>query len=119
MVAVGMMKMATGDDFPLQWSAGMGSRLVFSGYRGLRWQKFPPRVTPRVFGIFGDLWGKEGVREATEVGTTHQGALRPPGAPRWVVPPSGHPSGTSLAHRVPSGPEKIQKVLLRLYSVWY
>ena len=25
------------------------------------------------------------------MGTTHQGMPGPPGAPRWVVPPSGHP----------------------------
>ena len=49
------------------------------------------------------------MREATEVGTTHQGMPGPPGAPRWVVPPSGHPSGTSSAQVVPSGPEKISK----------
>ena len=34
-VAAGMMKMATGDDLPLQQGAGTGSRLVFGGYRGL------------------------------------------------------------------------------------
>ena len=31
------------------------------------------------------------MREATEVGTTHLGVPGPPGAPWWVVPPSGHP----------------------------
>jgi hypothetical protein len=36
MVAVGMMKMATDDDFPLWQGAGTGSRLGFRGYRGLR-----------------------------------------------------------------------------------
>src|SRR3989337_1933798 len=36
MVAAGMMKMATGDDFPLRRSAGTGSRLIFRGYRGFR-----------------------------------------------------------------------------------
>jgi hypothetical protein len=40
MVAAGMMKMATGDDLPLRRSAEMGSRLVFHGYRGLRWWNF-------------------------------------------------------------------------------
>jgi len=40
MVAAGMMKMAIGDDFPLRQGAGMGSRLVFGGYRGLRRQNF-------------------------------------------------------------------------------
>ena len=33
---VGMMKMATGDGFPLRQGARTGSRLVFGGYRGLR-----------------------------------------------------------------------------------
>ena len=32
-----------------------------------------------------------GVREATEVGTTHLGTPGPLVAPWWVVPPSGHP----------------------------
>ena len=49
------------------------------------------------------------------MGTTHQGAPGPPGVPRWVVPPSGHPSGTSLAHHVSSGQEKISK---KFRSVW-
>ena len=39
-VAARMMKMATGDNFPLWQSAGMGSRLVFGGYRALRWWNF-------------------------------------------------------------------------------
>ena len=43
------------------------------------------------------------------MGTTHKGAPGPPGAPRWVVLPSEPPSGTSLAHHVSSGPEKISK----------
>ena len=42
-----------------------------------------------------------------EVGTTHHGVPR--GAPRWVVHPSEPPSGTSLAHLVSSGLEKISK----------
>ena len=38
-VAAGMMKLATGDDSPLQQGAGTGSRLVFGGYRVLwRWE---------------------------------------------------------------------------------
>ena len=55
------------------------------------------------------------MREATEVGTTHQGAPGPPGAPRWVVLPSEPPSGTSLAQLVSSGPEKIHK---KFHCVW-
>ena len=38
MESAGMMKMATGDGFPLQHSARTGSRLVFGGYRAL-WQR--------------------------------------------------------------------------------
>ena len=47
--------------------------------------------SPRVFGFLGYLWSKEAVREAAEVGTTHQGAPGPPGMPRWVVLPSDPP----------------------------
>jgi hypothetical protein len=36
METAGMMKMASGDGFPLRQGAGKGSRLVFCGYRGLR-----------------------------------------------------------------------------------
>jgi hypothetical protein len=32
----GMMKMASGDDSPLRQGAGIASRLVFHGYKGLR-----------------------------------------------------------------------------------
>ena len=31
------------------------------------------------------------------MGTTHLGAPGPPGAPWWVVPPSGHPPGAAVA----------------------
>ena len=55
------------------------------------------------------------MREATEVGTTHLGAPGGPGALWWVVPPLGHPSGTSSAQVVPSGPEKISK---KFHYVW-
>ena len=55
------------------------------------------------------------MREASEVGTTHLGTPGPPGAPRWFVFPSGHPSSTSLAHMVSSGPEKITK---KFRCVW-
>ena len=47
--------------------------------------------------------------EATEVGTTHLGVPGPPGMPWWVVLPSEPHSGTSSAHLVSSGPEKIHK----------
>jgi hypothetical protein len=50
-----MMKMASGDDSPLRQIAGKGSRLVSGGYRGLQRRNFLSRVTPKGFGIFGDL----------------------------------------------------------------
>ena len=42
-------------------------------------------------------------------GTTHQGAPGAPGAPWWVVLSTAHLPGSSLAHWVSSGPEKISK----------
>ena len=55
------------------------------------------------------------MREAIEVGTSHQGALGPLGMPRWVVLPSELPSGTSLAQQVSYGPEKNTK---KFRCVW-
>ena len=43
------------------------------------------------------------------MGTSHKGAPGPPGVPWWVVLPSEHPSGTSLAQQVSSGLEKSTK----------
>ena len=57
------------------------------------------------------------------MGTTHQGALGPPGAPRWVVLPSEAPSSTPLAQLVSSGPKKSPKSFavfkLRLVLIFY
>ena len=41
---------------------------------------------------------EEGHRRWAEEGTTHQGAPRLPGVPRWVVPTWWGPSGTCLLH---------------------
>ena len=87
MVAAGMMKMATDDDSP-------SGRVP---ERGLDW--FSVATEPcgsgtsdlGLFLMVCEFWGKEGVREAIEVGTTHLGSPGPLGVPRWVVPPSGHP----------------------------
>ena len=43
------------------------------------------------------------------VGITHLGMDGPPGTPRCLVLSTALPSDTSLAHRVPSGLEKISK----------
>ena len=67
-------------------------------------------------GVFIEQRGGLG---APEVGTTHQGALGPPGAPWWVVLPLEHPqvllrpTGCLLVQKNP------QKVSLRLDFVWY
>ena len=48
-------------------------------------------------------WAKEAPGGVPRGGTTHQGALGGPGAPRWVVP-------TSVASRTPSLPYKIPNI---------
>ena len=55
------------------------------------------------------------VREATEVGTTHQGAPGSAGAPWWVVLRSEPLSDTSLAQQVSSGLKKFSK---KFCCVW-
>ena len=57
--------------------------------------------TPRgVFGPEDIQWAKKAPAGWLEGRNTHQGV------PRCVVPPSGHPSGTSLAYWMSSGPKK-------------
>ena len=95
MVAARMMKMATGDDLPLRQDAGMGSRLVLVD-------------TEACGGGTSDLGLPPGFLEYLTIYRTKRGCGRPPrwtqgapggpGAPWWVVPPSGHPPGASLAH---------------------
>ena len=58
-------------------------------------------------GIYREL--EEVVREAIRLGTTHLGALGPPGAPRCLVLTSGLPAGTSLAQQMSSGLGKSTK----------
>ena len=49
------------------------------------------------------------MREAAKVGTTHQGAPGPLGAPRCLVVTLGPLFGTSLAHWMSSSPKKSTK----------
>ena len=97
-----MMKMATGDDFPLQRSAGTGSRLVFRGYKGLRRRNFSSRVISDGFSIYRIFGRRFHAKMGLEVSTTHRGKPGPPGAPGWVVPsswifwPSHEASGVSF-----------------------
>ena len=93
-----MMKMASGDGFPLRQGAGMGSRLVFHGYRGLRWQNSQSRFLFGGFCIYRNFWRRSHVRGVSE-SSMRQGraqgvgrALHPRG---WL--------GTLLAHLFYSG----------------
>ena len=60
--------------------------------------------SPRVFWNIGLFIEQTVGPGGTRVGTTHQGAPGPPGAPCWIVPPLGHPQGAARARCVPSGP---------------
>ncbi len=54
--------MATGDGFPLRQGAGTGSRLVFGGYKGLRWRKSQSRLSSGSLGIYRRGWRREQVK---------------------------------------------------------
>ena len=62
------------------------------------------RRLPQGFWNIGVFKMKEAAWGAPEVGTTHQGAPGPPGAPWWVLLPLSSPPGASLAHWLSSGP---------------
>ena len=74
MVVTGMMKMATGDDFPLPQGAGTSSRLSFCGYRGLRRRYFLSSVISGGFCIYRILWRRCHAKMGLEGPITHQGA---------------------------------------------
>ena len=69
MESAGMMKMATGDDFPLRQGAGTGPRLVFGGYRGLRRRNSQSRLFSGGFSIYRNFLRREQVREVPESST--------------------------------------------------
>ena len=91
MDSAGMMKMATGDGFPLRQGAGTGSREVFGVYRGLR------RQNSRSILIF-DVLGYVGLyRQKKSVGGASRGprdrVARPGGlgAPSYLLASSKLP----------------------------
>jgi hypothetical protein len=55
METTGMMKMASGDGFPLRQGAETGSQLVFHGYGGLQRRNSRSLFSTGIFGIFEDL----------------------------------------------------------------
>ena len=82
MDSTGMMKMATGDGFPLRQGAGTGSREVFGGYRGLRRRNSRSRLCSGSFRVCRYIW-VQGVRRRSYGGPMRQGGA--PGG--WARPP--------------------------------
>ena len=87
-----MMKMVSGDGIPLRQGAGTGSRLVFGGYRGLRWRNSRSRLSSRSLGIYRRGWRREQFRGPHRE-STRQGARPPPlSGPRDTPPVTLHSS---------------------------
>ena len=110
MDSAGMMKMATGDGFPLWQGAGKGSREVFGGYRGLRRRNSRSIFCSGSFRVRRYIW-VQGVRRWTSGVLTRQGAClggRPP--PSWAarISPDMHSKFPRLL--------SFQKLLLQLIS---
>ena len=84
-----MMKMATGDGFPLRQGAGTGSREVFGGYRGLPRRNSRSRLFSGGFSLYGNFWRRSHVRGVSGL-STRQGARPPPGR-------ALHPCGPLMA----------------------
>ena len=87
METAGMMKMASGDGFPLRQGAGTGSRLVFRGYRGLRRRNSQSRFLSGGYCIYRSFWRRFHVRGGP------RGSHKPGGAPPRLVVASGLFSG--------------------------
>ena len=85
MESAGMMKMATGDGFPLRQGAGMGSREVFGGYRGLRRRNSRSIVFLDVFRVYGHICAKEVGQGSLEGPTRVEGAPRGVGTPPCLM----------------------------------
>ena len=116
MESAGMMKMATDEGSPLRQGAGTGSRLVFGGYRGLRWRNSRSRLCSGSLGIYKRCWRREQVRGSL-------GYPRGRGAPRGTPHPCGQPE-TLLVHLQCSAgffwsKNKFREVLGQLDSVWF
>jgi hypothetical protein len=72
------------------------------------------------FGPEDIQWAKEVPERSPKGSTRHLGMPGGPGVPRWVVPPSGHPPVLLWPTFHVFWPRKfLQKVSLRLDSVWY
>ena len=74
---------------------------------------------PKGFWNIGVFIEQRGGPGAPEVGTTHQGAPGPHGAPWWVVLSSEHPQAQPGPIRCLLVQKNLCKVSLHLDSVWY
>ena len=94
MESAGMMKMATREGSPLWQGAGTGSRLVFGGYRGLRWRNSRSILFSGGFSIYRFFWRRSHLRgvseSSTRQGVRPGGRLRPP--PSWMARDSSGPT---------------------------
>ena len=83
METAGMMKMASGDDFPLRQGAGIGLQMVFLWYRGVRRRRRCSRLISGGFSIYRifQRWNHE---KRSYEGPTRQQHTAPPG--RAVMP---------------------------------
>ena len=118
MESAGMMKMATGEGSPLQQGAGIGSRLVFGGYRGLRQRNSQSILIVDVFRVYGDVYVKE-VGQGSHEEPTRVGA-RPGevGTPPCLVATSKLPLRALQVPWIASVPKiTFPKVSFRLDSV--
>ena len=81
----------------------------------IKWSPNGTKLYDDFYGPEDTQWARAAPGACPEGGTTHQGAPGLLGAPWGVVLPFGLPIGTSLAHLVSSGPEKISK---KFCCVW-
>jgi hypothetical protein len=88
MVAAGMMKMTTGDDFPLRQGAGTGLDWFFMATEacGGGTSDLGSFLDVSVYIGFFQRWNH--AKMGLEVTTSHLGEPGPSGAPWWVVPTS-------------------------------
>ena len=119
MESAGMMKMATREGFPPPAGCQNGSRLVFGGYRGLRWRNSRSRFLFGSLGLYKRCWSREQVRGAPR---RPRGRGRAQGVGRALHPRGG--LGTLLAHFWYSvgffwSKNDLREISGQLDSVWF
>ena len=115
-----MMKMATSDGSLLRQGPGTGSRLVFSGYRGLRRRDSQSRFLSWGVCIYKNFWRRShvrgGLRVVHEIGRAPRGvgcALHPRGWLEILLAQLFYSRGFFWSIK------NHQKLARQLDSVWY